>query len=195
MATVRLKDRVLKSIRCSLILWPLLPTNNASHNGRMLLESFPRNAFGHFSQSTACIMCLKSFHGWTDMLCYSTGTAYIFAVASLPLSLGVNPIRAASSMWWLGEWDGGETDSGVPALSLLPPPNSPRPEKLQLPSLEKVVEEKQLTMGSPAGPPLQVTVTQCPSTSSVWRGPVFKVWGPIPGLLISRSGRSENLHL
>ena len=90
------------------------------------------------------------------MLCYSTGTAYKFAVESLPLSLGVNPIPSVLSAAYdgVGERMGqGDTLGGGPTLGQLPPPDSPHPEKLQLKSPGKVEEDKWPPMGSPPGHP------------------------------------------
>lgn len=53
-------------------------TQSFSHQ-RMFLDSSPGNTFGYFSQSQVCTMCLKSAYRRTDMLRYSTGTAYILA--------------------------------------------------------------------------------------------------------------------
>lgn len=68
----------------------------------------------------------------------------------LPLSLGLSPVPAVGSTGW------GRTEAGTggrlgggPALGLLPPADSPRPEKPQLPPLEKMRVEKP----SPAAQP------------------------------------------
>ena len=90
------------------------------------------------------------------MLCYSTGTAYKFAVESLPLSLGVNPIPSVLSAAYDGveeRMGQGDRLGGEPTLGQLPPPDSSHPEKPEPKSSGKVGEDKWLPMGIPPGHP------------------------------------------